>query len=83
MKKGIFRKGALNITPTILAVIGVVIAITMVPVIIGSQNDVLNNNVTANGTHGLSGSSVLLLTLITFVFVAGIVVLSTKKFMSK
>lgn len=66
-KKGSDRAGVSGI---ILAVIGVVIAIALVPVIVSSVNSV---------TPNVSGASLILLGLVTFIFIAGIITLTVKK----
>ena len=66
------KKGAVDasISEIILAVIAIVIAIALIPVIVASVNAVVPN---------LSGASLILIGLVTFIFIAGIIVLMIKK----
>jgi len=65
------KKGAdAGVSKIIIVVIGIVIAISLIPTIVISVNSVLPN---------LSGAALLLMGLVTFIFVAGIIILMVKK----
>lgn len=64
------KKAEASITRIILAVIAIVIAIALIPTIVISVNSV---------TPNLSGASLILIGLVTFIFIAGIIVLMIKK----
>ena len=64
------KKGSIAINSIILTVIGIVIAIALVPVIVSSVNSV---------TPNLSGGALILVGLVTLIFIAGIISLIVKK----
>lgn len=70
MFKKMLKKGSIGINSIILTVIGIVIAIALVPVIVSSVNSV---------TPNLSGGALILLGLVTLIFIAGIISLIVKK----
>ena len=60
-----------DIKDIIKGVIGIVVAIALIPIVVISVNSVIPN---------LSGASLILIGLVTFIFVAGIISLMVKKF---
>lgn len=66
-KKGSDKAG---VGKVILVIIGIVIAISLIPVLVDSVNTV---------TPNVSGASLILIGLVTFIFIAGIIILMVKK----
>ena len=76
----LLNKKGLAINGMVLIGIGIIIAIAMVPVIVQTSLTVTGANNTANN---LSGSEILLLGLVTLIFIAGIIALIVKKWLSR
>ena len=67
------KKAEMSSKAVITTVIGIVIAIALIPVIVSSVNSV---------TPNLSGGALIMIGLVTLIFVAGIITLIVKKMIS-